>query len=74
MEGTNLEFDLPVSSRKRKRIIATMTTTKTICVTKRAKTSEPQLLDEELLDFYKNMLDDPIEEEHQVNHYLLLKS
>lgn len=93
MERTNFEFDLPETfptllrtqqSRKRKRFIATTTTTKTVCVTKRTKISAPLLPDEESVDYYKNMLGDSIswikhkdilrvEEENQVNHYLFLK-
>lgn len=93
MERTNFEFDLPETfptllstqaNRKRKHIIATTTTTKTVCVTKRTKISAPHLPDEESVDYYKNILGDSlswtmhndilrVEEENQVNYYLFLK-
>ncbi|XP_064548611.1 uncharacterized protein c(2)M [Drosophila montana] len=40
--------------RKRKRIIATKTTT--MCLAKRARISDPQLLDEQKIDYYRHML------------------
>lgn len=71
MQNTNFEFDLPVpvasrppsytqQSRKQKRRIVTTITTTTITVSKRSRMCTPQLLDEEHIDYFRSMLDEPM--------------
>lgn len=61
--GNNLEIPCQAESprqpqthgcRKRKRIISTKTTT--MCLAKRARIRDPQLLDEQNIDYYRHML------------------
>lgn len=95
MQNTNFEFDLPVpvasrppsytqQSRKLKRRIVTTITTTTITVSKRSRMCTPQLLDEEHIDYFRSMLDEPmswktyndlleVEEVIHVNYYPFFK-
>lgn len=71
MQNTNFEFDLPtpMASRQlsstqqthnRKRTIGTTITTTTITVSKRSRICTPQALDEEHIDYFRSMLDEPL--------------
>ncbi|XP_034474170.1 uncharacterized protein LOC117781511 [Drosophila innubila] len=57
IKGTNLKFDVVSiknhGNRKRKRVISTTTMVR---LSKRSRTASPQLLDEEHVDYYRNIL------------------
>lgn len=59
MRGTIFNFDVVPTqicvNRKRKRVYSKRTTT-TVCVSKRPRIMSPQLLDDEHVDYYRNML------------------